>query len=326
MNVRHVSLPLISAFILIFASCRESFFYYDGEIWGTTFHIVYDGDTNLDGEMLAEMRAIDAALSMFNEASEVSAVNRNETDSVSRTFADVFAVAKCVNALSGGVYDPTVAPLVDLWGFGRREAGTLPSESEIAAALESVGIAYCSVGPDNRLVKKTPATAFDFSSVAKGYGVDVVAAVLENNGVENYMVEIGGEVVAHGVNPKGKPWRIQIDAPVASAGHTRLSVVELGPDLSAVASSGNYRRFRTDSVGNIFGHTISPLTGRPVAGKVLASTVRAESCAVADALATACMAAAVPDSAFSGLGRADAEGLIVVASADTLKVETTPGW
>lgn len=326
MNVRRFSLPLISAFILIFASCGEKFFYYNGEIWGTTFHIVYDGDTNLDGEMLAQMRVIDAALSMFNEASEVSAVNRNEIDSVSRAFVEVFAVAKRVNALSGGVYDPTVAPLVDLWGFGRREAGTLPSEAEIAAALESVGIADCSVGQDNRLIKKTPATAFDFSSVAKGYGVDAVAAVLEKNGVENYMVEIGGEVVARGLSPKGKPWRIQIDAPVASAGHTRLSVVELGPDLSAIASSGNYRRFRTDSLGNIFGHTISPLTGRPVAGKVLAATVRAGDCASADALATACMAAALPDTAFAVLGRAAAEGLIVVASADTLKIETTPGW
>lgn len=326
MNVRRFCLPLISAFILIFASCRESFFYYDGEIWGTTFHIVYDGDKNLDGDMLNEMRAIDMALSMFNDASEVSAVNRNEIDSVSHTFAKVFSVAKHVSELSGGVYDPTVAPLVDLWGFGRREASSLPSEAEIAGALESVGIAECSIGPDNRLVKKSAATAFDFSSVAKGYGVDAVAAVLENNGVENYMVEIGGEVVARGLSPKGKPWRIQIDAPVATAGHTRLRVVELGPDAGAIASSGNYRRFRTDSAGNIFGHTISPLSGRPVAGKVLAATVRAGSCAEADALATACMAAAWPDSALAVLRRAAAEGLIVVASADTLKVETTPMW
>ena len=318
MNKNLVIVPLISALFLTFASCGKTFFTSDGETWGTSYHIVYASERALDSEIAEELRRIDSELSMFNPASTVSAVNSGELTEATEDFAAVFTLAKRVAELSGGVYDPTVAPLTDLWGFGRKGGEELPADSAVARVLASVGIAECSIDSAGVIHKKSRATEFDFSSIAKGYGIDCIASLLERHGVTDYMVEIGGEVTARGESPRKGPWRIQIDSPASGSGHERLGVLELGPDRMSVASSGNYRRFRTDSSGNIMGHTISPLTGRPVAGRVLAATVRAADCAYADAVATACMAAADPDSAGVVLRRADVAGMLVVAEGDSL--------
>ena len=148
------------------------------------------------------MRYVDAELSMFNPASLVSAINSGESDSISVAFAEVFDIASRVSRLSGGVYDPTVGPLTELWGFGRSAAETLPSSAEISEALSAVGISECQI-EGYRIIKKAPATLFDFSSVAKGYGIDLVCRHLESRGADNYMVEIGGEVRTLGRNPRG---------------------------------------------------------------------------------------------------------------------------
>ena len=290
MKKRMRFVPLISVLILIFASCERTFYTTDGQTWGTTYHIVYNSAKNLDVEIREELKRIDSELSMFNPASTVSMINSGLTDSVSDDFREVFTLAKHISGLTGGMYDPTVAPLTDLWGFGRTESGALPDSAAVAEALASVGIGDCDIDAEGKIVKKSEDTAFDFSSIAKGYGVECIGRLLERSGCSDYLVEIGGEILSRGHNPKGKNWRIQLDAPAAGNSHTRMSVFELDEERTAIATSGNYRRFRSDEEGRQLGHTISPVTGYPVQSGIASATVFASDCATADALATACMA------------------------------------
>ena len=304
---------------MTFASCSDNYHTYEGLTWGTSYHIVYKSHKTLNDAIDSVFRSIDDELSMFNETSVVSAINSGQRVATTLVFNEIFTLSQKISALSGGVYDPTVAPLTDLWGFGRGVA-QIPSDSTINAILTTVGIADCYIDSLGNIHKKHPLTAFDFSSIAKGYGIDCIGKMLDDNMIDNYMIEIGGEILCKGVSPKGQKWRIQIDAPSSEPIHKRLTVVELGPEPCALASSGNYRNYRTDTHGHIYGHTLSPLTGRPVEGFVLAATVKHNNCATADALATACMAATYTDSAIAILHRANASGVLVIAEADTLSV------
>lgn len=314
-----INLLLMSGIILTFASCRETFFINDGQTWGTTYHIVYESARNLEDSVRAEMQGVDASLSKYNAASEVSLVNSGESDRVGEMFAEVFDISLRVNRLSGGLYDPTVGPVCELWGFGRKDFDSIPGDEAIASALATVGISDCSIA-GGRIRKKAAGTEFDFSSVAKGYGIERIARMLRRNGVENYMVEIGGEIAAAGHSPKGKAWRIQLDAPFAASDpgnlHTRLEILELGPEATAVATSGNYRNYRQHS-GRTFGHTISPLSGRPVESELLSATVIADDCGLADALATACMACPTVGEAEAIINQTDAGAILVSVGADS---------
>lgn len=317
MKAYSIFLPLISAFLLTFASCTPSFFTSDGTTWGTDYHIVYRADHPLDDSIAACLRRVDYSFSLFNPMSELSEINAGVRQSVSPQFTHLLNVSKEVSTLSGGLYDPTVAPLTRLWGFGPDDTA-LPSDSAVDAARALVGVAQCYVDSTGTLHRKHPATQFDFSSVAKGYGIDLVAKMLRRNGCSDFMIEIGGEISAQGLNRQRRPWRIQVDSPAGGLGHERLRVVELGPQPVAMATSGNYRNFRPDGNGGVYGHTISPITGRPVQGRVLSATVIAPDCTLADAIATACMAVADPDSALAIADRAAVSALIVYSSADTL--------
>lgn len=270
-----------------------------GAVWGTTYTLKWQGRPELADSAIAQMRQVELALSMFDPASNISRINRGETDTLSPMGARVFSLARRVSLASGGAYDPTVAPLVDLWGFGRdksaRTADTAPDSAAIAAALARVGMAQCGLDSVTLTVsRKHPQTQFDFSSIAKGFGVDCVAAALKRNGVENFMVEIGGEMSLAGHSPAGRDWNIQIDGPDSGRdGHSALEVLPLTD--CAVATSGNYRNFRTLADGTRATHTLDPRTGRPVATNTLTVTVIAPDCALADALATACMAMPAAD-------------------------------
>ncbi len=304
-----IILPLISALFLTFASCKEIFFTTNGRAWATSYHIIYRGPKNLDDSIREVIAVIDNELSLFNPNSEVSAINDGLTDTVGDHFCEVFEISRRVNELSSGCYDVTIGPVAELWGFGRSNSAAV-NDSMIAKALESVGMAECSLS-GKRVVKKSPLTRFDFSSVAKGYGIDCIADMFERNGGNDYLIEIGGEVAVRGTNRDGRQWHIQIDSPEGGIGHKALAIKALGPERMAIASSGNYRNFRQDSTGTTYGHTLSPLTGRPTSSSVVAATVLHPSCAFADALATACMASGCADSAVAIIERAEAKALIV---------------
>lgn len=290
----HFALIFSIVGLVLLSSCTSSEQYrtLSGTTWGTIYNITYRSDRDLSDSIRAVMEQVDCSLSPFNEASTISRINRGETAQADSMFAAVFQCAQQVAALSGGRFDPTVAPLVNLWGFGYKKGTTdAPTDSAINAVLSTVGIADCSLDrATGRVTKKCEATEFDFSAIAKGYGCDAVAAMLRRNGVTDYMVEIGGEIVLSGVNSHGEEWRIQVDAPIESSD----SIVSQGAMVMSlsdcgVASSGNYRNYRDTSQGRV-GHTISPLTGRPVGGELLAVTIIAPDAMMADALATACMA------------------------------------
>ncbi|MDE7473334.1 MAG: FAD:protein FMN transferase [Muribaculaceae bacterium] len=295
----------------------------DGAVWNTTYSIKYCGDASLVDSIHAVMRDVELSLSPFNPGSVISAVNDNRSMAVDSNIVSVFDIACRVNELSHGAFDPTLSPLINLWGFGYR-AGDLsgPDDAMIDSVLTTVGITDCRI-VDGVMVKKHPDTTFNFSAVTKGYGCDMIAAMLRRHGVDDYLIEIGGEIALSGLNMRGKPWRVMIDAPVDSvAGHQGLMTIE--PGEGGVATSGNYRNYRDLPDGHRVGHTISAVTGRPVVTNTLSATVIAPDCATADALATACMAMH-PDSAMTMIRALDnTEVILVVLDADNqYKVVTT---
>lgn len=259
----------------------------EGKVFGTFYHITYQSDSSLHSSILAELQKVDDALSMFNKESVISRINRNESVQTNEMFDEVFTLAQKVSDNTDGAFDITVAPLVNAWGFGFK-TGNQPDKHSVDSLLRLVG--YNSVTLSNRrITKKNPGTMLDCSAIAKGYGCDVVARLLEQKGISNYMVEIGGEVVAHGISEKRVPWKIGVTKPsddslnVGQELQTVLNVKDM-----AMATSGNYRNFYYRG-GRKYAHTIDPHTGYPVQHSLLSATVLAKTCAESDAYATSFM-------------------------------------
>ncbi|MCD8387815.1 MAG: FAD:protein FMN transferase [Bacteroidales bacterium] len=325
------SIFLCLGILVVLAGChQEQYRTASGATWGTTYHITYKSDSDLSDSIIHEMRKIDMSLSAFEDNSLVSRINGGDsTVRANDQVRDVMALSQQVCSISGGAFDPTVAPLINLWGFGYRDNQLdRPTQEMIDSALATVGIMQCAVLDDGTVVKKTPETEFNFSAVAKGYGVDQVAAMLRRNGCDNYMVEIGGEIALGGKSPRGGAWHIQIDAPIPDSGvgvdHSRLSVIELTD--RCIATSGNYRNYRMTADGTV-GHTISPVTGMPVATRTLSATIIAPTTALADALATAAMAMPAPDAMEMLQGLSAVDAMLVLSTPDsTYQIVVTPLW
>lgn len=311
--------------ILIMAAaaygCSDSRYYADyrdddGAAWNTTYHVTYRSKKPLGDSILAVMREVELSLSPFCKSSIISRINRNEKARPDSLLTEVFNTSLMVNKASCGLFDPTVGPLVNLWGFGESGHGTPePTDAMIDSALQSVGMARCEL-TDAGVTKPSPATRFNFSAITKGFGCDMVGKMLKRNGCDDYMVEIGGEIALSGHNRRGEPWRIMVDAPVpddSTAGHRRMAVIAITG--CGVATSGNYRNYRQTSKGTV-GHTISPVTGRPVATSTLSATVVAPTTMLADALATACMAMD-PDSALAMADKFPDTGIMLVSMKDS---------
>lgn len=322
--MRRLCAALLAAVLLAACSRAPRWHTDEGAAWGTLYHITYSAPASLHDSVRAVMRAVELSVSPFEPASRISAFNAGRTDTLDSMLAALVAESQRVCRLSGGAFDPTVLPLVDLWGFGPSGRGAEPAQAQIDSALQLVGILDCRLD-GLRLERKHPGTRLDFSAIAKGMGVDAVAAMLRRNGVADYMVEIGGEVALAGCNPRGDDWRIQIDAPVDDpdgASHERMRVVAPGSGR-CIATSGNYRNYRTLRDGTRAAHIISPVTGRTVASDVLSATVVAPSCMLADALATAAMSMS-SDSALAMARRLQGvDILLAVADVDTLRVVST---
>lgn len=305
----------LAAALCLLASCgRDDYRRAEGAVWGTVYHITYRSDVSLDDSIVAEMQRVNMSLSLFEKQSLLSRLNSGATDSVDGYFERVYGEARRVWEASGCRFDPTVGPLVELWGFGSAGETPEPDSAAVARALGSVGMGRTAI-VDGRLVRDE-GVIFDFGAIAKGFGVDCVAAVLARNGCRDYMVEIGGEVAASGVNPHGKPWRIRIDSPADDG--SGVEVLELAD--RCVATSGNYRNYRTRGDGSRLGHTIDPTTGYPRQGELASVTVVADRCVEADALATACMAMSADEISEMRRQRGDVEIIAVVARGDSLAV------
>lgn len=260
----------------------------EGFIFGTIYHITYHSDTNLKKEIEAELKKVDQSLSPFNKTSVISKVNRNDNPVVDPMFKEVFLLAENISNETHGAFDITVAPLVNEWGFGFKK-GVEPTRQVIDSLKYIVGYQKVKLTPKNYVQKQDPRIMLDCSAIAKGYGCDVVARLLRKNGINDYMIEIGGEIVTRGFNQKQEPWRIGVNKPTDDSLNTsqELQTVLNVTDI-AMATSGNYRNFYYKN-GKKYAHTIDPKTGYPVQHTLLSATVLAKDCATADAYATSFM-------------------------------------
>ena len=258
-----------------------------GSVFGTFYSITYQCDNDLQKEIEAELKKVDQALSMFNQESIISKVNRNEKVELNEMFLQVITLAQKVSQDTDGAFDITVAPLVNAWGFGFK-TGDKPSGTSIDSLMSTVGYKKISL-KGRQLFKENKNTMLDCSAIAKGYGSDVVSAFLKKRGIVNFMVEIGGEVVTQGISEKRVPWRIGVTKPTddSLSVDNELQTV-LNVTNKAMATSGNYRNFYYKD-GKKYAHTIDPKTGYPVQHSLLSATVLADNCATADAYATSFM-------------------------------------
>lgn len=256
-------------------------------IFGTSYHITYQCDSDMASEIKAELLKVDQSLSPFNEKSIITAVNQNKAVQLDSMFLDVYNLAEQISEETDGAFDITVAPLVNAWGFGFKNS-TMPSPYQVDSLRQIVG--YQKVSLENGCIKKKdPRIMLDCSAIAKGYGCDVVAKFLRSRGIKNFMVEIGGEIVTSGLNPDRLPWKVGVTKPSEdslSTSHELQTILNV-TDM-AMATSGNYRNFYYQG-GRKYAHTIDPRTGYPVQHSLLSATVLAENCATADAYATSFM-------------------------------------
>lgn len=279
-----------TALLSFFASCNPSGQYHrsQGMIWNTMWQLTYKGPEKLADSVPIILSEIGKSVSVFDESSICSMVNLHDSVKTDIHFRNVYQMSLKINRISEGMFDPTLGPLIDIWGFGRNHTVSRDTAA-IDSVLKFVGITKTHLSGD-RLVKENNNISFNFSAIAKGYGCDAVAEMLKRNGVDDFLIEIGGEIYASGQSPKGRKWNISIDRPVLNADPGEESECIISISNCGVATSGNYRNFHSDSENGRFGHTINPHSGRPAITDILSATVIAPTAMEADALATALLA------------------------------------
>jgi thiamine biosynthesis lipoprotein len=291
-----------------------------GQTMGTTYMVKVVGDDVRELESVKEkidsrLEEINQSMSTYRQDSEISRFNRfkkvGQKFKISNDFLKVMKAGQEIHRLSDGAWDGTVNPLVDLWGFGSSGTrGKIPTKGEIDALLPAIGFTNIDVLDSGFLVKKQAAVTVDLSSIAKGYGVDQVAALLNNLGYRNYLVEIGGEIFAAGHSRENTPWRIGINRPRADAAFDAIYAV-VALSNQGFATSGDYRNF-FEVNGIRYSHVIDPRTGFPVSNRVVSASIICSTCTMADGIATAVMVMGV-NKGLEMINRLDGvEGLIVV--------------
>ncbi len=266
----------------------HSYIHTEGLIWNTSYHVSYEGEPELADSIVRVLEEVGKSLSVFDPESLVSKLNASDSIKADGALLRIYETSCRIHKESGGMFDPTLSPLITAWGFGKGHKPTADT-LKIDSLLHLTGIGRTRL-TDGWICKPTRAMQFNFSAIAKGFGCDAVGNMLRRNGVRNYIVEIGGEVLTHGKGAGGRKWRVSIDRPVSDAkgyGHVSQNVMEVSE--AGIATSGNYRNFQRVS-GKSFGHTISPVTGRPVETDLISATIVAATAMEADAYATACMA------------------------------------
>ena len=289
-----LTLLIIGTILIIRQQQNTPYQHCEGFVFGTTYNISYQYDENLQAEVEAKLQQVDEALSMFNEKSVITNVNQGDgvipDTEVGQMFMDVYQLAYEIAQDTEGAFDITVAPLVNAWGFGFKN-GEMPTREQVDSIRQFVGYQLIKIEESGkRKVKKSDTRVMlDCSAIAKGYATDLVAKMLSDKGIKNYMVEIGGEVVTKGISAKRLPWKIGVVKPTDDSLHV---VNELQTTLNitdkAMATSGNYRNFYYKG-GRKYAHTIDPKTGYPVQHNILSATVLCDQCAKADSYATAFM-------------------------------------
>ena len=281
----------IASCVIFFFSCNQHdrTIYVRGEAQGTTYNITYSAPekTNYKNEIDSLFKAVDQSLSTYVPGSIISRINRNDTGVVAdKYFIDVFRKAQEISQQTNGAFDVTVAPIVNAWGFGFTKRARIDSAT-IDSLLRFVGYQKIKL-EGGAIVKTNPGMMLDFNAIAQGYTVDLLSSFLESKGINNYLVELGGEVRTKGKKNNGEDWKIGIDQPneTYTEGRPLKAIVSL--KNKALATSGNYRKFYVEN-GRKYAHIIDPHTGYPSKHNLLSATVIANDCMTADAFATAFM-------------------------------------
>lgn len=260
-----------------------------GERFHTYYQIKYKGDVDYTKAVDSTFNAFNYALNPFDSTSLISAINRSESTYADSMIQVVWQMARHISEVSKGRYDVTCAPLISAWGFGFDSIQHLTPQI-IDSLKQFVGYRKVIV-ENNQMYKQDTRLKIDFSSISKGFCSDLVGQTLENYGIQDYMVELGGEIAWRGLNPQGKPWRIGINTPVDDSTGMNSDIqliVALDRTSGGLATSGNYRNYRVVD-GRKVAHTIDPHSGYPIQTDILSATIIAPSCMLADGLATACM-------------------------------------
>ncbi len=273
-------------------SCQKKITYQflRGNALGTTFSVKYDesNNTNYSISIDSLFTVINHSLSTYHSNSLISQINNGTTlVKVDKHFITVFKKAKRIYTETDGAFDPTIGSLVNAWGFGPKKPIQNLDSTTVKDLMQLVG--FDKVSLTNDVISKTnPKIFIDFNAIAKGYAVDVIGRFLECKNCTNYMVEIGGEVRVRGINSEGNFWRIGIEKPVTDGTRDLETAVSL--NNKSMATSGNYRKFKIDSLGNKYVHTIDPKTGFTIQNDILStSVISKKDCADVDAYATAFM-------------------------------------
>ena len=268
-----------------------------GPALGTSYSLIYLSDKEVDfqQEIDSVFRAVNQSMSTYIPDSDISRINKGDTTVVvDAMFKEVFQLSVMINQKTKGYFDPTVGVLVNAWGFGPETAIKMDS-LRVDSLMQYVGLEKVQIDKNNKLVKEIPNMYFDFNAIAKGYAIDRLAKLMDAKGIQDYLLEVGGEVVAKGLNKiTNKQWTVGIDDPQITKGRRLKQMIHLKD--RALASSGNYRKFRIDpKTQKKYVHTINPKTGFTKNGNTLAVNILANTCAEADAYATAFMAMNLDD-------------------------------
>ena len=280
---------LILVFITFFSCTELKKTSLNGLIFGTSYNIQFysSGNSNYSNEIIDVFNEIDMSMSTYKKTSIISRVNNNNSVQLDDHFKNVFGFSKKIYEKTGGRFDPSIGLLVNYWGFGPEKFipdSKINPNDQFTYLLSKTGFNRFEI-IDNKLSRPTD-SYIDFNAIAKGYAVDEVAKFLKNKQIDNFLVEIGGEINSSGINiDKNKPWLVAIDMPRFDGDRSNYSSLEL--NNVSLASSGTYRKFKIDSMGNRYAHIINPLTGYPTKTNILSVTVKALSCVEADAYATA---------------------------------------
>jgi len=259
-----------------------------GPVFGTSYSIIYDSEINFQKQLDSLFAVINQSMSTYIPDSDISKINRNETEFIDEHFKTVFLKSQEIYGATNGAFDPTIGAVVNAWSFGPKGRIVGLDSTKIHTLMTSVGLNKISYLTDDGAgkIRKPDSTYIDFNAIAKGYGVDVIADFLESRTITNYLVEIGGEIRAGGTNvEKNSPWRVGLDEPRFDGEQSVYKAITLKDE--AMATSGTYRKFKVDDNGNRFAHIIDTKTGYPSKTNILSVSVIAEECMVADAYATA---------------------------------------
>ena len=285
----------------------------------------YDGQNrNFQHEIDSIFEAIDKSVSLWNENSIISKVNRNEDVILDQIFIDNFNIAQQAAELSDGYFDPTISPLVAAWGFSYKNGDSITPQ--LIDSLKTL-VDYHKVKiEDGKVVKENPQMSLDFNAIAQGYTSDLIASFLSSKGIENYLIDTGGEVVGKGTKPNNQPWIVGIEKPAENWDSERVLQTCIALRDKGLVTSGSTRKY-VERDGKRYSHCIDPTTGYPVEHQVLSATVWAENSVWADALASICMVMGMEKSLEIINAREDTEAYYIFVNDDgQLETYATEGF